>query len=362
MLAAARGGGKGAYIKPLVNKMFAATEGTRKSFAACLFGFGCGDIGTLPTAVAAAATTAVLNYDTIVKLDIGTQFYVTNGATSISAFYDATVRTVSAIDGDTITWTGGGATAGGWAAGSYIELVGGRDATPVASMPTGFAGWLPSIAERTGAVWTTYIGTAFYGVTRSVSTNSLAGWFHKRQPGELLIDALLQGIKLARRGGGIPDMIVVNDEDYMTILGEIHAQTAYMQQINTAGAKGGTNEVTRGVSKMAFAFSTSWLDKLIDDPYCPQGTAYIIDSEVVEFAALSNTNMVDEGMPPGNEPGTPSIEGQAEPDTTFKLIIDDYLNIVPNSGSAEGPAAQVSLSVYGNFVVREPGHCSVVVF
>ena len=229
-------------------------------------------------------------------------------------------------------------------------------------MPTGFAGWLPSIAERTGAVWTTYIGTAFYGVTRSVSTNSLAGWFHKRQPGELLIDALLQGIKLARRGGGIPDMIVVNDEDYMTILGEIHAQTAYMQQINTAGAKGGTNEVTRGVSKMAFAVSTSWLDKLIDDPYCPQGTAYIIDSEVVEFAALSNTSMVDEGMPPENEPGTPSIEAQAEPDTTFKLIIDDYLNIVPNSGSAEGPAAQVSLSVYGNFVVREPGHCAVVVF
>jgi hypothetical protein len=362
ILAASRGGNKGAYIKPLVNKMFAATEGTRKSFAACLFGFGCGDIGALPTAVAAAATTATLNADTIVKLDIGTQFYVTNGATPTSAFYDATVRTVSAIDGNTITWTGGGATAGGWAAGSIIELAGGRDATPAASMPTGFAGWIPSIANRSGATWTTYIGTAFYGVTRSVSTNSLAGWFYRRQPGELMIDALLQGIKLARRGGGVPDMIVVNDEDYMTIIGELHAQTAYMQQVNTAGAKNSPNQVVRGVSKMAFAFSTSWLDKLVDDPYCPQGTAYIIDSEVVEFAALSNTSPMDEGLPAENEPGAASVEAQNEPDTSFRMIIDDYLNVVPNSTSVEGPAAQVSMSVYGNFVVHEPGHCAVVVF
>lgn len=362
ILGAAKGGNKGAYIKPLINKMFAATEGTRKSFAACLFGFGCGDIGVLPTAVAAAATTATLNSDTIVKLDIGTQFFVTNGATPTSAFYDAVTRTVSAIDGNTITWTGGGATAGGWAAGSFIEINGGRDATPVASMPTGFAGWLPSIADRSGATWTTYIGTAFYGVTRSVSTNALAGWFYQRVPGELMVDALLQGIKLARRGGGVPDMIVVNDEDYMTILGEVSAQTAYMQQINMAGAKGQKTEAVRGFSKFAFAFSTSWLDKLVDDPYCPQGVAYIIDSEVVEFAALSNTAPFNEGLPAENEPGAPSVEAQSEPDTSFRLVIDDYLNVQGNSTSAEGPAAQVSLSVYGNFANHAPGHCAVVIF
>lgn len=362
MLAASKGGNKGAYIKPLVNKMFAGTESTRKMLAACLFGFGCGDIGTLPTAVAAAATSMTLNPDTIVKLDIGTQFFVTNGATPTSAFYDAVTRTVSAIDGNTITWTGGGATVGGWAAGSIIEINGGRDATPVASMPTGFAGWLPSLANRTGGTWTTYIGTAFYGVNRSVSTNALAGWFYQRTAGELLIDALVQGIKLARRGGGVPDMIVVNDEDYMTILGEIHAQSSYMQQINTAGAKNAPNQVVRGISKLAFAFSTSWLDKVIDDPYCPKGVAYILDSEVVEFAALSNTAPVDEGMPAENEPGAPSVEAQSEPDTSFRLMIDDYLNITGNSTSAEGPAAQVSLSVYGNYAVREPGHCAVVIF
>jgi hypothetical protein len=359
MLAAAKGGNKAAYIKPLINKMFAATESTRKVFAACLFGYGCGDIGTVQTATGAADTTMTLAPDTIVKLDIGTQFYVCNGVFPTSAFWDATVRTVSAIDGNTITWTGG-VTGNVWVPGNMIELVGGRDATPLASMPTGFAGWLPSLDLRTGANWATYIGTAFYGVTRSVNANALAGWFYQRAPGELLIDALVQGIMLARRGGGQPDMIVVNDQDYMTMLGEIHGQSAYMQQINTAGAKNSPNQVVRGISKLGFAFSTSWLDKVYDDPYCPRGRAYIIDSEVVEFAALSNVTPFDEGLPAENEPGAARVESVTEPDTSFKLVIDDYINITGNSTSVEGPAAQVSLSVYGNFVCREPGHCCVV--
>lgn len=352
---------KGAYVKPLINRMFAATEGARKAAAATFFGYGYGDIGTLPNAVAAAATTATLNSDTVLKLDVGTQFYVVNSTTDPSAaFYDATVRTVSAIDGNTITWTGGGATAGGWAAGSFIEIVGGRDAATLRNMPTGMAAWLPSLGNRSGAGWTTFIGTAFYGVTRSVSTNALAGWFYQRQAGESLANALIQGIKLCRRGGGVPSLIVVNDEDYMSLLIELQAQTSYMQQTNIP-TKGTKPEAVTGMNALKYAFSTSWLDKVIDDPYCPQGTAYILDEEVIEFAALSNTQMLDDGIP-NEQPGTASVESAAEPDMTFKLTIDDYLNVQGNSTSTEGPASQVSLAVYGNWVVHEPGHCAIVAF
>jgi len=228
-------------------------------------------------------------------------------------------------------------------------------------MPTGRGGWLPRVQDRSGSDWTTYVGTAFYGVTRSASVNALCGWFYKRASGEQYSDALTQGIKLARRGGGVPDMIVVNDEDYMTLIGELQGQFAYMQQVNTAGAKNAKNEVTKGLSALRYAFSTSWLDKVYDDPYCPKGVAYILDSEVIEFAALSNAELINDGVS-DNEPGSPSVESASEPDTAFKLIIDDYLNIVPNSTSAEGPAAQVSLSIYGNYVVHEPAHCAVVVF
>jgi len=354
---------KGGYLKALAFKLFGACEGTRKLFAACLYGFGCGDIGVLPGVVLAGAVTATLNYDTIVKMAIGTQFIVINGPYPTSAVYDALTRVVSAIDGNTITWTGGGATAGNWAAGSYIEILGGRDATPTANMPTGLAGWVPYLADRTGANWTTYITVPFYGVTRLTSTNALAGWYYDRPGGVLLIDAVVNAIALARRGGGIPNLISINDEDFLTMNQEANQQTRMMQQINTSGAKNAKTEVTRGLSALRFAMSTSWLENVYDDPYCPRGVAWILDKETIEFVTYSNTEKVISDGITGNEPGAASVEAAAEePDTTMKLIIDDYLSITGNSTSVEGPAAQVSVSLYGNFVVREPGHCAVITF
>lgn len=361
ILAAQKGGLKGAYIKPLINRMAGATDALRKTMAACWFGFGAGDFGTLPAVVATGAASMSLNYDAIVKISIGTQFMVVNGTTPLAAFYDATVRTVSAIDGALVTWTGGVVGATPWAAGSLLELYGGRDATPLPNMPTGLAAWLPNLANRTGATWTTYIATTFYGVNRSLATNALAGWFYQRGSGEAKADALTQGIKLARRGGGIPDFIIVNDDDWQDIVYELNAQTNLMQQVNTA-PKAGTNEVTRGIAKLKFAFSTSYLEFVVEDPYCPRGVAYILDKSVVEFAALSNaeTPLSESGVS-DNEPGHEKADAASEPDLTSKLIIDEYLSVTNNSTSAEGPAAQVSLSIYGQFIVHEPGHCCVVV-
>ena len=112
---------QGAYVKALINRMFAATEGSRKLLAASLFGWGYGDVGTLPTAVAAAASSMTLNWDAVVKLDVGMTFFVVNGSSLTypggAAFYDTTARTISQINMQTVTWTGGGVTAGGWAAG-----------------------------------------------------------------------------------------------------------------------------------------------------------------------------------------------------------------------------------------------------
>jgi len=353
---------KGSYLKALGYKLFGACEGTRKLYAASLYGYGVGDLGYLPTTVAAAATTMTLNYDTIVKLAIGSQFYVINGALPTSGFYDATVRTISAINGNTVTWTGGGATAGDWAAGSMICIVGGRDATPLANMPSGLAAWVPYLGGRSSADWTTYIGTAFYGVTRSTAVNPLAGWYHARPAGQLYLDAIVNAIALARRGGGVPNLIALNDEDFLSMNQEANSQTAMMQQINTAGAKNAKNEVSRGLAALRFAMSTSWLENVNDDPYCPKGYGWVLDKDVVEFVTYSNEKVLDDGIK-GNEPGAASVEqNQEEPDTAFKLNIEDYLTIDGNATSTEGPAADVSISLYGNFVVREPGHCAVVAF
>ena len=355
---------QGAYVKALINRMFAATEGARKLLAAQMFGWGYGDVGQVTNAIATAATTAVVNWDVAVKLDVGMQINWTNWTTANNtpavAFTDASFHTISKIDGQTVTFTP--ASSNGATAGSWIIINGGQDNTSGGgspNMPTGFQQWLPALGSRSGSAWTAYATTSFYGVTRSVASGPLMGWFYKQQPGDLISDAIVQGLKAARRGGGVPDMVVMNDEDFATLVYELQQQTAYYQMINSAPEKAGTNEVTRGLSAFRAAFSKSFVDILYEDPYCPKGLIYILDSEAIEFVALNNTSMVDDGIP-NNEPGAQSVESQSEPDTSFRLMIDDYINTAPNSTSAEGPAVQVALSLYGNFVVHEPGHCAVV--
>ena len=358
---------QGAYVKALINRMFAATEGSRKMMAASLFGWGYGDVGQVTTAVATGATVVTVNWDVAVKLDVGmvigfTNYTSSNNTPGIAFATTDTYNTISTIDGQNIhlaTAVAGGATVGSW-----IIVKGGEDATDGSgnpNMPTGLGQWLPSLANRTGATWTAYATTAFYGVTRSVASGQLMGWYYQRQPGDLLSDAIVNGLKMARRGGGIPDMIIVNDEDFATIMYELQQNMTYFQMTNSSPEKASTNEVTRGLSAFRASFSKSFVDILYEDPYCPKGVCYIIDSEAIEFVALNNVQAMDDGIP-NNEPGSQSVESQSEPDTSFRLMIDDYINTAPNSTSAEGPAVQVSLSFYGNFVVHEPGHCAVVTF
>ena len=358
---------RGGYLKALGFKFFGACESTRKLYAASLYGYGVGDIGYIPNLVATGAATMALNSDTIVKLAIGSQFlvipYAATGTLPSAAAYDATVRTISAIDGLNVTWTGGVVGATPWAAGSMMYINGGRDAGLAPNMPTGLAGWLPYLGTRTGANWAAYNATAFYGVTRNASTNMLAGWYYQKTNGQLFMDAIVSGVAYVRRGGGVPNIIAINDNDWLTMNGEMNTQTAMMQQINTTGAKNATNEVARGLSALRFAMSTNWIEYVFDDPYCPLGYSWILDKSVMEFVTYSNTQRVIKDGIDGNEPGAASAAANnEEPDTTFKLNIEDLISITGNSTSTEGPAAQVSVSIFGNWCYREPGHGACVDF
>ena len=188
-------------------------------------------------------------------------------------------------------------------------------------------------------------------------------WEYSEKTKQLFMDAVVSGVSYARRGGGVPDIIAINDNDWLTMNGEMNTQTAMMQQINTAGAKNSKNEVTRGLSALRFAMSTSWLENVYDDPYCPLGYCWILDSNNIEFVTYTNSRKImDDGIK-DNEPGAASTaQNNEEPDTTFKLNIEDYISITGNSTSTEGPAAQVSVSMYGNFAVHEPGHNAIVDF
>ena len=363
---------KGAFDPPAVIKMTAATDALRKTLAATnVYGLGFGELGQLPAALLISATTMTLNFDTIIKMDIGTMFYFTTSADPGSALIGSTGSVgnaqststafqVTNIVGLTVTFSPG-VPSGGIAQYAWIELLGGRDASGNGNMGTGLRGWLPTHYNRTGGSWNSYIGVTFMNLTRSTVPDRLAGAFYLQgtvSGGEPRIAAVKYGVQYARRQGGVPNMIVMNDVTFAAILEEIRANTTYFQSINASPDKTSDNATVVGLQQVDFQFSTSWLKYVIEDPYCPTGIIYVLDRDAVELVHMSNLQKPsDDGIAP-NEPGREQVGGAA-PDFTFKLAIDELLNIQPASTS-DGPAAQVNLFCYSNMAVTNPANCAVV--
>src|SRR5512142_423633 len=361
-------GKRAAYVSAVTDKMFASTDAFRKALASCLYGAGYGELGIVGAVNAGGATTMDLPADTVIKMDVDTQFQITAGVTGLpnEAFLAGGPYTVTAIAGNTVTFSPGLGAA--TTAKSIIELYGGRTAAAAPQMPYGLKAWLPNYFHRGAAggadlvAWNAYIATAFCGVDRSVSQDRLAGQYYKLGTfvaGEKAIDAIVSGIRMVRRAGGIPKCLVINDEDYHTLIVNANAQTTYMQMINTADKKN-KNEVAKGLSDIRYAFSSTWVENVYDDPFCPKGTCYVLDSDVIEFIGLTNSETpLDDGIA-GNDPGAQTAESIGDLDLQYKFVIDDYLTINPGTNTADGPASQVILQLYGSYVVRAPFYNCVI--
>lgn len=360
---------RGAYVPVPVNKMFTSTASFRRVFAIALYGQGFGEVGQVGATAAGTITQGAANtvdfeqHSIVAKLDLGVTFIVTNGATPVSTLRSLECK-VTNIDGTKVTFTASAGTNETWAATDWIEIKGCRSGT-TPLLPIGLGAWLPTIADRTGATWTTYIGTDFYGVDRSVFPDRLAGNYVKRDVSgsEKYIDCITRAIKAVRVAGGEAKWIVVNPDDYIKIASEINGQTTYWQSTETS-AKGKKNEVARGISDVKFMFASSYADMILPDPYCPRYTSYVLDEQTIEFVMTSNGNTpVQDGIA-GNNPGSQPIDGVTVPDlkSSYSFIWDDYVTIQPASLASNGPVLQVILQLFGTFALRAPGHNAVINF
>jgi hypothetical protein len=141
---------------------------------------------------------------------------------------------------------------------------------------------------------------------------------------------------------------------------ELQAQTNYWQAINNGATKTSKNEVAKGLNDMSFAFASNWVQQVVDDPMCPYGYAWIIEKDTLEFAGLTNSDTpLSDGIK-GSEPGSQNVDDISSPDLTFKYIADNYMTVQPGAVTVNGPAVQVILQMFGNYVVHEPAHCAVV--
>ena len=347
---------RGAYMKVAGAKMFAASEGFRKTLAASLYGRGFGELCFAPDSVSFTQDTAAditLPMDAIMKIDVGSELVIKTSVAGDSTTIKATL-TVNAITGTKVNVTPSATYE--TAPTDVICLAGSMDASGAPLLPVGLGGWLPAVGSRTGINWQTYINSKFFNVERKAAPDRLAGAFYAEASSTAkktdAVEALLMQV---RRQGSLADMIVMNDEDWLAMSAEIATSNTYFTQTSTKEKK----QAAIGFDSFAASFSTNYVENIVDDPYCPKGEFFILDSTAVEFDTLTNTDKVDDGVT-GNNPGKPdpmSDENNGHEADPYKLIIDDYINVQAGEADVNGPCSEVTLMLFGTFAVTNPSNC-----
>ena len=347
---------RGAYMKVAGAKMFAASEGFRKTLAASLYGRGFGELCFAPASVSFTQDTAAditLPMDAIMKIDVGSELVIKTSVSGDSTAIKATL-VVNAITGTSVNVTPSATYE--TAATDVICLAGSMDASGAPLLPVGLGGWLPAVGSRTGLNWQTYINSKFFNVERKAAPDRLAGAFYAEASSTAkktdAVEALLMQV---RRQGSLADMIVMNDEDWLAMSAEIATSNTYFTQTSTKESK----KAAIGFDSFAASFSTNYVENIIDDPYCPKGEFFILDSTAVEFDTLTNTDKVEDGVA-GNNPGKPdpmSDENNGHEADPYKLIIDDYINVQAGEADVNGPCSEVTLMLFGTFAVTNPSNC-----
>lgn len=353
---------KGAYMKVAGNKFFAATTAARQTLAASLYGKGYGEVGIFEagdTLTGGQESTIALSEDAIIKLDIGSAIAFKASVATATVLANAVV---TGIDEGSITIMPT-LTAGSTVtipANSIVALQGSVDATGP-RMPLGLDAWLPVIKGRdnTDSDWTGYIGTAFCGVNRSVAPSRLAGNFYVPSAAEDKFVTIQKAIRKSRHNGGEPDLIIMNDEDFLALSQELYSQNRTV----TASTSKAKKVENIGTSAITASFSTNFVENIIDDPFCPKGKFYVLEKKAVEYFVYTNADKIVNDGVSGNDAGKiddiGNIDGEQK---EYKLLIDDILTVQPGPTIADGPSVEAILHFYGSLAVTNPSVCTVGLF
>ena len=353
----------GAYMRVGGAKCFAASESMRKTLAAALYGAGYGEICKVPsggwTFTESTAATITLPEDAVMKIDVGSKLVIKATRETAETNAQQTI-TVQAINGTSVTVMPADGTD---ATENYIVCLKGSMDSSSPILPVGLDGWLPVKAKRTTSAWTNFIDDLFFGVDRSVNPDRLAGAFYDATGAASAATqkksyAVTQLIKKLRRQGSLCDMIVMNDDDFLDFANEIETTNTFFTQTSTKGKK----EATIGFSDISAAFSTNYVENVIDDPYCNKGRFYVLSSDSVEFWGYTNVDKIANDGIEGNNAGKQdpmAMDSDDKSNNPMQLLVDDLFTISGGSDTIDGPATMVTLNLFGSFVVTNPSVCGV---
>ena len=352
---------KGAFIRTADAKMFTSFDAVKKVLATALYGRGYGEI------CATGYTTAIVE-NTPFEISGLPEFammtivpgMILDLKTSITSTSVNAKLTVNSVNGTTVNVTSDTSVATPLAT-DVLCIANSMDASGNPLLPMGLAGWLPNVHGRsdTGSgttEWSDYIANSFMGVTRNVNQDALAGAYYAGTSGDTYATTVTALVRKLRKQGSKADLIIMNDKDFEKFAKAVVTTDTYFTQTGTKGKR----VLNNGVSEMTSAFSTNYIENIYDDPFCPEGRFYVLDSETVKFWSYSNADKALDVGVSGNEPGTKDVtEGEDVAAKPYQLLIDDILSLQPGTAGTDGPTTVVGINVYGSFVVTNTAHNGV---
>jgi hypothetical protein len=144
----------------------------------------------------------------------------------------------------------------------------------------GIPAWIVSNTARTAGV----LGTAFNGVTRSIDPIRLAGVPYTGN-GAPKKESLIQlGMMLARMNAK-PTHIILNHLDFADIVKDLSTNTRIVTESAYKNPQIGFSAL-----EYAAPFGTV---KIVTDPFCPQGTGFILDMKTWKLPSMGALPKVD---------------------------------------------------------------------
>ena len=356
---------RGAFVQVAVDKMAAATDGFRKMMAACFYGNGYGQIGTVASGVTFTPNTAAtltLTSDQVMKLDVDQKLVVLTALNATTPSVTLVVTNIDEVGNSVTVMPDGLAAAYTTAATEYLCFAGSTDPSGNPILPSGIFDWLPIKNARSGATWTAFIGNTFNGVNRSSKPDTLAGSFFYNSSNTTYKADIYGLVKKVRRHCSKAPLVVVNDNDYEAIMAELDTSNRLLTATDTKSKR----STSIGYSGMSASFSTNFIEDIVDTPFMPQGAFLVCDPQSWAMVTLTNAEKAKSDVA-GNEPGGATVEQLADgakdaKDGPWGICIDDYLSIQSGASTWEGPAAIVAIQFFGNYVCLNPAHNGIGLF
>lgn len=255
-----RATGEGAFVDAMSKEIDNASFTVTRALSIAMFRTGYGERAQI-SATSALNTTVTLADKSQVRfiekdMELIAAAAISSGAYRSGTSIKVTGRNVSA---GTITLAANASTQS-WAVSDYLFQLGDRANSPAVTKIRGFAAWVPSTAPSGGE--------SFFGLDRSVD-DRLGGLRLDATTSGTIEEALLDGMALVGSEGGKTTHIVMGPNTYNKLVKTMN--TKVFVDITTEHPDIGFRGVSlTGGSGTADVFA---------DPNCPEGDAYLINSD-----------------------------------------------------------------------------------